>query len=96
VGPDDLLNDRQAQAAAAASPCARRVGPVEPLEDPGQVLRRDPRAGIDHRDLDRLAGAGPEGDPPAGGRVPKGVVDQILEALAKPGLVALQDERGIR
>lgn len=45
--PDDGLGNGQAQAEASLGAAA--VGPVEPLEQVGQHLRRDGRAAVFHR-----------------------------------------------
>ena len=50
MGMDDCLADRQAQADATASPCPPGIHPVEPVEDPRQVLGRDADPGVGHSD----------------------------------------------
>ena len=41
---DDPARDRQAQARAAGVAVTGRVGAIEALEHPRQILRRDPHA----------------------------------------------------
>src|SRR5437879_6124500 len=49
----DRLDDGEAQARARRGLLARAARPVEAVEDARQVLRRDPRAGVGHRDPGR-------------------------------------------
>ena len=43
---DQLADDRQTEAGAAAGPVARVVAPIEALEDAAELLRRDAGAGV--------------------------------------------------
>ena len=47
---DELFDDRQAEASPAGGTRTRSVGPIESLEDVGQVLRGDPDPGVAHAD----------------------------------------------
>ena len=53
--PDQLLHQRQADAAAFDASAARALDAMEALEQVRQLFRRYAGAGIAHRDLDRLA-----------------------------------------
>src|SRR5213078_4781294 len=53
----DRLHDGEAQARARRRFLARAARPIEAVEDARQVLRRDPRSGIDHLDLGRAVAA---------------------------------------
>ena len=44
VGLGNVLDDRQTQSRAAELSAAGLVDPIEPLEEPRQVLRADPAA----------------------------------------------------
>ena len=88
VRADDAAGDREADARTTLSAPAPTVGhPVEPLEDPLDVLGREPLAGVGHRrptphrpaskrDLDV--------DPPTGRRGPQGVADEVGHDLGDP------------
>ena len=54
---DDVLDDGQPQPGAACGARSRRVGPVEPLEDPALVVAVDADALVRDRDLDGLTPA---------------------------------------
>src|SRR3954452_24634777 len=63
---DDLLHDRQADARSTVLAVARLVHAVEPLEDVGQVLCRDPVAAVADADEDVcVAPFGADADPAA-------------------------------
>src|SRR5688500_11241218 len=47
---DDVLDDRQAEPGAAGFAAARGVGPVEALGHPAQMLARNSRSVVAHRD----------------------------------------------
>src|SRR5579884_1714042 len=86
LGFQQLFCDGKAEAAAADLPglaAARRVGPVEAIEDPRQCFRRNTLAGIpdanQHRSL--LIAVGSEIDAPARWRKFEGVVDNIEQNL---------------
>ena len=74
---DDPPGDRQAEPGAAAG----RVRHLhERLEDPREVVARDPRAGVGDRNRDLVAAArGRHGDRAAGRRGAHGVGDQIAD-----------------
>src|SRR3954470_15249856 len=83
VGTDDLADDRQAQPCPAAVPRPRHL--VEPLEDVGLILGRDPLAGIRDGQANRpVHGTGRQADlaPPFG--MPQGVADQVVEDVLDP------------
>src|SRR3954449_6739892 len=48
----ELLHDREPDPGAAALAVARLLDAIEALPDPWQVLRRDPRAGVGHPDVE--------------------------------------------
>src|SRR5207244_11127894 len=50
MGLEQMLDDRQPQPRAPLLARAPGIGPVEALEDAGQVLRADPRARVCHGD----------------------------------------------
>ena len=56
VQPDQLLHQRQPDAAALVGPAPRVLDPVEPLEQPGHLLGGDARAGVPHPQLGGVAG----------------------------------------
>ena len=78
----DVLDDGQPQAGAAGGPRAGGVDPVEALEDPLQLGRRDADALVGHGDLDVVAvdPAGADADPGAG----VAVVDGVRHQVARP------------
>src|SRR5438132_10935645 len=49
----DRLDDGQTETRACRGFLARAAGSIEPVEDPRQVLRSDPGAGVGHLDLGR-------------------------------------------
>ena len=80
-------DDREPEPAARrhAGAGARGVGLVEPIEDVRQVLGRNARAGIGHRDADAIAvRLGEQRDPAAVRRVPDGVGRHVLQRLLEP------------
>ena len=88
----ELRGDGEAQPCAASAP--RRVCAVEAIEDPGEVLGRDPGAVVAHPQAGAAAVAiGHDADRSARGRVLEGVVDEGPEHLAKPPEVALCPHR---
>src|SRR6266511_5169896 len=98
VGGDQRGDDRQAEPRAASGVRAGRIGPVEALEDPLGLLPGEPSTVVD--DLDggaagavAAAGAGPQLDRAAGGRVGERVAHQVGDDLAQPVLVPEDDER---
>ncbi len=65
MGGGDVLDDRQAQPGPAGGAVPGRVDPVEPLEDPVDLLVGDADALVDHRDLHRGAHRPPADQHPA-------------------------------
>ena len=83
------VDDRQAQPGAAAGPRPRRVGPVEPLEDPVRVLVAHAGPLVAHlEDRAVVVGAHPDRDARRLRGVLQGVGHQVAEHLPQPGLVA--------
>ena len=56
---EDVLDDRQAQPGAAQLARPRRIGPVKPLGQPGQMLARDSVTMVTHRYRDKGGNTGP-------------------------------------
>src|SRR5213075_1916144 len=84
-----LADDRQAQTGPTARPVPGLVAPVEPIEDPGELLRRDAAAGVLDGDLNQVVAArGSKRDDAALGGVAQGVADQVAENLDDPLAVA--------
>ncbi len=82
MGRHQVPGNRQAQPRAAGLARARPVGPVETVEDVGQVFRFDATPRVAHRDRDHETAAGSrDRDAAAGGRVCDGVVQQIAQHL---------------
>ena len=76
---DQTPGDGQAEARSPAAVAASgRVAPVGDLEDPLELVRRDPPAGVDHRHRGRARlVAGLDRHLSAGRRVANGVVEQV-------------------
>src|SRR3954454_20855029 len=87
VVADDVLDDREAEAGTAGGAGARRVGPVEPLEDAVQVFAADADALVRHGDFDTVPTM-TDTDCDAGVRAAVG--DRVLEQVAECG-----DELGV-
>ena len=75
----DVLDDREAEAAASGVAAARGVDPEEALEHPVALVLGDADALIRHRDLDdAVVGTDPDADARSVGRVLDGVGDQVV------------------
>ncbi len=82
----DVLDDGQAQAGAAGGPGPRRIGPVEPLEDPVQVLLGDADALVGDGDLDPAGPPpGADGDPGAAGLYATALSTRFATAVTSCG-----------
>ncbi len=82
MGFDQVFHDRQAEPGAALLARPGGVRAVEPLEDPRQMLAGNPGARV--ADLEADAGADPggaDGDAAAAARVPRGVLEHVLQDL---------------
>ncbi len=89
----DVLDDGQAEAGAAGGPGPRRVGPVEPLEDPLQVPLGDADALVADGDLDvPVPAPGADRHPRPLRAVRDGVVDEVDQRGDQLGLVAADRE----
>src|SRR2546423_11607071 len=85
VPRDNGPGNRKPQTGARGSRGASRVHLVEPVEDVRDVLRRDARTVVRHRE-DRcvVARLGAQLDAAAIRRVPYGVGDEVLDDLLEP------------
>src|SRR5262245_6535643 len=92
---DDAPDDREAQAAAAPAGLARARATEEPIEDPRQLVRVDPDAGV--RDPDRRAAvarpADADPDRPAPWRELQRVADEVRHDLPDPDRVVANSDR---
>src|SRR5579871_487591 len=98
MGGDDRLTDRQPESAAASLFVSKSclVTEIEPLEDVGQVLGRDPAPMIANAENGRSIHRGvPDLDRhlPAIFRKLDGVVDQIVDHLAEPSRIPRDQDR---
>jgi hypothetical protein len=95
VQADQLVDERQADAAAlvAASLCAADA--VEAVEQPRQLLRRDADAAVGDLEHGRLPDADAEGDPPLEGEL-VGVGEQVEQDLLEHVRVGLDDRALLR
>src|SRR6476659_1723814 len=92
VGLDDLLGNRKAETRVLAETVLRPVG-VEPLENIVEGLGPDARTVVVHHDLDRIAElAAGHAHGRIGLRERARVVDQVVDHLAEPRIVARDDE----
>ena len=90
VGGYEVAGDREPEAAA------RRVGPpVEAVEDAVEVGRRDPVAGVCHRELDpRAVDRRGEAEPPGGvWRIATAAVSAVTAAVEPRGLAGPDSAR---
>ena len=88
MGLDDLLGDRKAEAGILAEGLVRPVG-IEALEDLLHRFRGHARAVVVDDDLD-LGLQSPAGDAHGAARRREraGIVDQVVDHLAEPEIVA--------
>ena len=79
-----VLDDGQSQTGAAAGSGMALVHPVEPLEHPALMLRRDADAGVGHGQRRAVGGRGEvHGDAAVGNVVLDGVVAKVIEDLGQ-------------
>src|SRR2546429_9816624 len=77
-GLDDVLDDREAEAAPAR--CAGAVGAEEPLEEPWRVLLGNAGAGVAHLEQDAsVGGTGLDHSVRAFSGVPDRVLDEVSD-----------------
>ena len=90
----DGRGDGQAEAVAVTPACAARPEPLEGLEQPVDLGRRDDLPGVGHQHHGAgVARPGGDEDIPACDVMPDGVVDQIRDQLVEQQRVAQQHRR---
>ena len=88
---DKLAGNRETEAGAALGPCARPVELPELLEHSLLVVRRDPRAGVRDRDVERAVRRGHvDGDLATFGELDR-IADQVEQHLGDLPIVAMAD-----
>src|SRR5579875_4148511 len=78
----DGLDDRQPQPAAAVVRVGRAPAAMKAIEDPGDLVGRDPGAGVRYLDDHRVGKhSQTDRDLPAGGRISQRIAEQIGHRL---------------